>query len=97
MPWKQNRYLILTKPRPHKRIFSGSRFCNESRSRSRPPSPLVVLVSLFSPVLSQGSALRLCVWRLRRETWTRRREPRGKDEGRASCETSTSLLSLTVQ
>lgn len=22
MPWKQNRYLILTKPRPHKRIFS---------------------------------------------------------------------------
>lgn len=30
MPWKQNRYLILTKPRPHKRIFSGSRFRNES-------------------------------------------------------------------
>ena len=33
MPCKQNRYLILTKPRPHKRIFSDSRwFCNESPS-----------------------------------------------------------------
>lgn len=38
MPWKQNRYLILTKPRPHKRIFSGTRFRNESSRESTPSS-----------------------------------------------------------
>lgn len=47
MPWKQNRYLILTKPRPHKRIFSGSRFRNES---SRVDSVLFRLP--FSPFSS---------------------------------------------
>lgn len=55
MPCKQNRYLILTKPRPHKRIFSDSRwFCNESPSRSPPLSPfpfvLCLHLSAFLPV-----------------------------------------------
>ena len=62
MPCKQNRYLILTKPRPHKRIFSDSRwFCNESPSRSPPLSvpPLSSFSTVFplsSPLLSQPSS-----------------------------------------
>lgn len=106
MPWKQNRYLILTKPRPHKRIFSGTRFRNESSREStpssftfrfplpppRPPSPFLPICFSSLCLVSASRSLRYFSSQSIEGEKEKEKERGREDESRAIHKTSTSLF-----
>lgn len=106
MPWKQNRYLILTKPRPHKRIFSGTRFRNESSREStpssftfrfplpppRPPSPFLPICFSSLCLVSASRSLRYFSSQSIEGEKEKEKERGREDESRAIHKTSISLF-----